>query len=247
MANETFTSRFVSTGNGVNPSSTYLGVVKKYNSNNGEAIVEVPYLGATYTVNRLVGGQPIDPLSKNEKVVIGFLNGHLTEPVIFGRASFRNNIADASTLGPWEGTDLSLVQTHQSTTAGFFGLQGVLANTEIYGVFYEEYYDPLNIATPDGVTVPVTGIYFYALEATLFTSGSTSSNFQIRLVRGHAPASNYFKIDASAMGTASTQFILGGVTRVDAGDILRATVRNTYTASVQFDLTMRVGLLSPMP
>jgi len=242
MANETFTSRFVSTGNGVNPSSTYLGVVKKYNSSNGETIVQVPYLGATYTVNRIVGGQPADPLLKNDKVVIGFLNGHLTEPVIFGRASFRN-----SALGPWSGSDLDLVQTHQSTTAGFFGLQGVAANTEIYGVFYEEYYDPLSIASTDGVTVPVSGIYFYALEASLFTSGSTSSNFQIRLVRGSASAGVYYKIDASTMGTASTQILLGGVTPVYAGNILRATVRNTYSASVYFDLTMRVGLLSPIP
>ena len=247
MANETFTSRYVSTGNGVNPSSTYLGVVKKYNSNNGETIVHVPYLGATYTVNRLVGGQPIDPLLKNDKVVIGFLNGHLTEPVIFGRATFRNNVVDMPALGPWSGSDLDLVQTHQGTTSGFFGLQGVAANTEIYGLFVEEYHDPLNIATPDGVLAPVSGIYFYALEATLFTSGSTSSNFQIRLVRGSAITSVYHKIDASTMGTASTQIVLGGVTPVYAGNILRATVRNTYSASVQFDLTMRVGLLSPMP
>ncbi|MDA0898389.1 MAG: hypothetical protein O3A30_03835 [Bacteroidetes bacterium] len=247
MANETFTSRYVSTGNGVNANSTYLGIVRRYNSSNGETVVFIPHLSATYTVNRLLGGQPIDPLLKGEKVAVGFLNGYLTEPVIYGRASFRNSTPDPSALGPWGGADLSLVQTHQNTTSGFFGLQGVAGNAEATAVFYEEYYDPLNIATPDGVTVPVTGIYFYALEATLFTSGSTSSNFQIRLVRGSVGGGIYNKIDASAMGTASTQFVLGGVAPVNAGNILQATVRNTYSTSVQFDLTMRVGLLSTMP
>jgi hypothetical protein len=91
MANEQFFSRHGGATSPTSANSIYLGVVLNVNEETGKTVVNVPQLQIKMSIERVVNVSKTNPLQVNDKVIVGYLDGHLSTPVILGRATYRDD------------------------------------------------------------------------------------------------------------------------------------------------------------
>lgn len=103
MAGSEFTSKFSGASAGTDPNAIYQATVIKYNDGTGELFVKVPYLGNKMRITSIVGVQPSSAsLKPGDRVLVGFLDGHMTNPVAI---AYRPTASNIETFYDLQGTD----------------------------------------------------------------------------------------------------------------------------------------------
>lgn len=138
------------------------------------------------------------------------------------------------------GQDLSLVQLHASSTAGFLDFQIAYPGTSLV-YLRDAIYDPLNMLESEFSVVPPTGLYFYSITTTII-AGSNSYNIYTEW----GTQSSIYVMNERSGNTAGAVYTMSGVQQL-TGTPLRIKITNNTTSSVGFDVTVRLGLLTADP